>query len=315
MNLAPIHLSVYKRLWHTQSAVEALLRNDLAKESILYISSDAAKSGHEEAVAEVRRYIRTIKGFKDVVILQTTENTNAQNTIDNTIEILNKHEKVIVLEDDVVVSKHFLKFMNDGLIVYENRMDIFGISGFLPPVSFSPEPVRDVFLSQKITFYGFAMWKNRGYAQALKTESGEYRKYAFIELLENMSTYWKVYARFPKVANYSLKKMALTGGHMVVGDALIALHISKKEMCTVFPKQTMSKNIGMDGSGTHSGVNSRYDAELTDFDPAMETGLEYDYNTDKPLLDFYNAKNSKMVNFLKYLMDKAKFHLGLIHCR
>lgn len=38
-NLAPIILFVYNRPWHTQQTLDALAKNELAKESILYIYS------------------------------------------------------------------------------------------------------------------------------------------------------------------------------------------------------------------------------------------------------------------------------------
>ena len=58
---APILLFVFNRPDHVRRTVEALQRNTLAAESILYIYSDAARTPEQQdAVGEVRRYIHTI---------------------------------------------------------------------------------------------------------------------------------------------------------------------------------------------------------------------------------------------------------------
>ena len=58
---APIVLFVYNRPTHTIRTVEALLKNALAKKSNLFIYSDAPKqSKNEDAVRDVRAYIKTI---------------------------------------------------------------------------------------------------------------------------------------------------------------------------------------------------------------------------------------------------------------
>ena len=53
---APILLFVYNRPNHLRRTVEALQKNTLAAESILYIYSDAARTPEQqEAVSEVRK--------------------------------------------------------------------------------------------------------------------------------------------------------------------------------------------------------------------------------------------------------------------
>ena len=43
-DLAPIVLFVYNRPWHTQQTIEALRQNELAKDSVLFVFADGAKS-------------------------------------------------------------------------------------------------------------------------------------------------------------------------------------------------------------------------------------------------------------------------------
>ena len=65
-NLAPIGVFTYSRINHLRQTIEALKNNTLARESELYIFSDAAKPGDEDKILAVREYIHTINGFKSV---------------------------------------------------------------------------------------------------------------------------------------------------------------------------------------------------------------------------------------------------------
>ena len=44
--------------------------------------------------------------------------------------ILNQYDKVIVLEDDIIVMPGFLTFMNRGLKLYQSDQEVYGISGY-----------------------------------------------------------------------------------------------------------------------------------------------------------------------------------------
>ena len=131
--LAPIVLFVYNRPWHTQQTVEALQKNVYAAESELIIYADAAKNDHaEEKVQEVRKYIKSITGFKSVEIIEQKTNQGLANSIINGVtEVVNKYGRIIVLEDDIVTSKWFLKYMNDALEVYKDEEKVMEISGHL----------------------------------------------------------------------------------------------------------------------------------------------------------------------------------------
>lgn len=79
MTLAPIVLFVYNRPWHTKQTVEALQKNEFAKENELFIFSDAAKNENtEQKVNEVREYIKTIDGFKKVTIIEREKTGDLQ---------------------------------------------------------------------------------------------------------------------------------------------------------------------------------------------------------------------------------------------
>ena len=119
-NLAPIVLFVYNRSEHTRRTLEALQKNDLAKESVLYIFADGAKenASKEEiaAIDKTRQVILEKEWCGEVKINCRDENLGLANSVINGVtDVVNRHGKVIVLEDDIVVNTGFLGFINSAL--------------------------------------------------------------------------------------------------------------------------------------------------------------------------------------------------------
>lgn len=155
--LAPIIIFAYNRLIHLEKTVEALKNNELADESDLFIFSDGSKIENDESVKKVREYIKTIDGFKSVTIIEREKNLGLANSIISGVtEIVNKFGKVIVLEDDLVTSKYFLRFMNDGLNFYENEEKVISIHGYMYDVK---KDLPETFFLKGADCLGWATWK------------------------------------------------------------------------------------------------------------------------------------------------------------
>ena len=135
--MIPIILFVYNRPWHTRQTVKALQKNELAGRSDLFIFSDGPKDEQtEKAVQKVREYIHTIDGFQTVTIREREENWGLANSIiDGVTQIVNEYGRVIVLEDDLMTSPFFLRYMNDALNLYECEEKVISIHGYIYPLS------------------------------------------------------------------------------------------------------------------------------------------------------------------------------------
>lgn len=161
-NLAPIALFIYNRPWHTKQTLLALQKNDLADESILYIFADGAKGNSSpsqlKSIQEARALIHSKKWCKEVHIIQQEKNKGlADSIVDGVSEVIEKHGKVIVLEDDLVTSKGFLRYMNDALDLYESEEKVMHISGYMFPVK--EENLPEVFFFNTATPWSWATWK------------------------------------------------------------------------------------------------------------------------------------------------------------
>ena len=161
--LSPICLFVYSRLPETKQTVESLQRNMLASESQLFIFSDGAKSSNSIAdVDAVRQYIRTISGFAGVTIYESEVNKGLANSIISGVtQIVNRFGRVIVLEDDLLLSGNFLCFMNEALDFYENKKKVLNVSGYSFTLNYPADYKYDVSFSLRFASWGWAIWKDR----------------------------------------------------------------------------------------------------------------------------------------------------------
>jgi glycosyltransferase involved in cell wall biosynthesis len=161
MTLAPVILFVYNRPWHTQQTVEALQKNDLSSESDLYIFADGPKVNatdeQKEKIKQVREYIHKISGFKSVTICEKETNCGLANSvIAGVTEIINKFGEAIVVEDDLVTSKYFLRFMNEALVKYKDNEKVSAISAFVNPI---PQKLSKPFFLHYFACWGWGTWK------------------------------------------------------------------------------------------------------------------------------------------------------------
>ena len=133
---APIALFVFNRPWHTRQTVEALRNNEGASESELFVFCDGPRTERDDLpVDEVRQYVRTITGFKKITVVERDNNLGlARSIVSGVTEIVNTFGCIIVIEDDSVTSRFFLKFMNEALLQYKNAQRVMHVSGYMYPV-------------------------------------------------------------------------------------------------------------------------------------------------------------------------------------
>jgi glycosyltransferase involved in cell wall biosynthesis len=132
MEYAPIVLFTYNRLDCLKKTIEALQQNLYAEMSEVHIFSDGPKDAESDvSVKKVREYLKTITGFASVNIINRQKNLGlANNIIDAVTNTIQRYGAVIVLEDDLITGKYFLKYMNDGLNVYREDDEVISIHGY-----------------------------------------------------------------------------------------------------------------------------------------------------------------------------------------
>ena len=81
----------------------------------------------------------------------------AKSIIDGVGKVLDLHEKIIVLEDDLVTSPYFISFMNEALIMYKDEPKVASIHGYIYPI----EGLPDSFFIKGADCWGWATWQEK----------------------------------------------------------------------------------------------------------------------------------------------------------
>ena len=241
---APIVLFVYNRPWHTKQTIEALQKNELAKESELFIYSDAPKNDQaREAVDQVRIYLKTIEGFKSITIIERETNWGlAKSIIDGVSTVVNQYGKVIVLEDDLVTSPYFLKFMNDVLEFYKDEKKVWHVSGWNYPIE--DDNGQDVFLWRVMNCWGWATWADRW----------QYYEKDVNKLIKEFSKEDIYRFNVDGTENFWAQVQANQKGTIDTWAIFWYATIFKHNGLCLNPIRSYVHNIGFDGSGVHCGV-------------------------------------------------------------
>ena len=252
MSYAPILLFVYNRPEHTRRCIESLLKNSLVSESNLFIYADGAKdSTQQEAVNEVRNYIRSIQGFKQITLMERSENWGlARNIINGVTTQVNRYGKVIVLEDDLVVAPYFLQFMNDALEVYKNEPRV----GHIQACDFTQDSsLPATFLIKWTGSWGWATWDR---AWKHFNPNGN-------ELLQELEER-KLTPVFDFNGKYGFTRMlrrqieGKNNSWAIRWNASLFL----KDILSLNVGRSLVQNEGFDGSGTNCGGGGLYASHL-----------------------------------------------------
>jgi hypothetical protein len=244
MGLAPIVLFVYNRLAHTQHVIESLQQNTLAKESELYIYSDAPRNdGNRKSVEKVREYIRDIDGFRSVSIVERKENYGVDKSIIvGATEIVNRFGKIIVLEDDLESHPQFLEYMNSALEKYRNSKRVFSITGYSYTTDIEDENIEETFFLKLTNSWSWATWVDRWELLDKHTTGWEECKHD--SKLISQFNYDNSYP-YAKIMESQLKQRKNTW------DILWYWTVFRRDGLTLYPRRSLVRNIGFDGSGVH----------------------------------------------------------------
>lgn len=299
---APILLFVYNRPEHVRRNIQALLKNELAAESELFIYSDAAKDETSQAaVKEVRAFIRSIQGFKKITITERAENWGlARSIIDGVTTQINRYGRVIVLEDDLVVAPHFLQFMNDALETYRDEERV----GHIQACDFTHDPsLPDTFLIKWTGSWGWGTWDRawkhfNADGKALLTEL-ESRKLTYTFDFNGKYGYTRMLRRQIEGKNNS---WAIRWNVSLFLKGILSLNVGK----------SLVQNEGFDGSGTNCGGGGLYASELyMERLPVKKISpIEENIQARNAYVRYYARTNSFMAKAIRRIKRTLKGDFG-----
>lgn len=295
---APIVLFVYNRLSHVKLTINLLKKCPESKDSLLYIFSDGPKTkDSEKNIKAVRNIIKNVKGFKKVIVINSNINKGlSQSIIDGVTKVINKHGKIIVLEDDILVSKHFLGYMNNALNIYEKNEDVASIHAYSPNIKNLPE----TFFLRGADCWGWATWKNRW---SHFEKNGE-------KLFNDLKNKQLLYDfNLNNSYGYSFMLKAQINGF---NDSwAIRWHASMflKNKYTLHPGKTLINNIGQNNEGTHTNFEKSKLQNLNHRVTIYEKNIEEKKEITKKYENYYKQKlfYYRLMIFYYYRLIKGIF--------
>ncbi len=251
---APIAFFAYKRPDHALRSLQSLASNHQAAESDLFIFCDGAKTPEEQdAVDQVRSVVRSQTWCGQVEIIERSQNLGlAQSIITGVTDLCDRLGQVIIVEDDLVLSPHFLTYMNNALERYASESRVMHISGYMFPVAIE---LPEAFFIQNASCWGWATWQRAW--QQFNPDA----KYLLNQIRsQNLQQSFDVSGHYPylrmlqRQANGKLDSWAIRWYASVFLQQGLCLH----------PGASLVQNEGRDRTGTHRSQTTAFDVELSD---------------------------------------------------
>lgn len=272
--------------------LEYLSKNELAQDSKVYIFCDGPREDKDkEKVNEVKDVVLSFNySFKDFKLIQRASNLGlAQNLSSGISEVLSENEKIIVLEDDLITSPLFLRYINLGLEKYASNSNIYSINGYMFPIPFDE---NSTFLSPLATSsWGWGTWKNR----------------------------WKIFS-----LDIPQKKIIQDNPYLAkrfnIGDLNYCsyldnekswaikwyYHVFSRNGLGLFSTQSLVQNIGFDGSGENCGTGDTFQTVFGQHLPVMDDLDSINWSYEAKLQNFFKMKevSQKSENIFKKVFSK-----------
>ena len=153
----------YNRPDALRRSLAALAAADLASETDLYICIDGPRGAADaEKGAAVREVARSARGFHHQDVTWSEKNQGlGPSVIQGVGRILDFSEAVIVLEDDLVVSRGFLRYMNQALQQYAGDDRVFSVCGYTNQVDVPEGYAADAYFAPRSSSWGWGTWRDR----------------------------------------------------------------------------------------------------------------------------------------------------------
>lgn len=281
-NLAPIIVFCYNRPEHLEQTLDALSRNELADQSTLYIYCDgpkeSASSEMRQKIAEVRQVARKRQWCKEVHVVEREENVGLMTNIVGAVtEIVNQYGRVITMEDDIITSKGYLRFMNEVLELYKDDEQVMHISGYMWP---HKGRLPDTFFYEvPYPGGGWATWQRAWKHYTDDTKS----------LYDCWCTRWDEFNKFGD--NY-LQKQLEANYHGTMKTWFIKWHavMLQRGALTLYPGQSLTNNIGFDDQATNCYTTDKFDVVPVDYVPVTRQAIKENKRAAREIYAFYQGR-------------------------
>ncbi len=255
MIYAPIIIPTLNRANHLKELIASLQNNSYAKYTELFIGLDFPPSEkYQKGYDECCRFLDSeIDGFAKVNIIKRDENFGPSKNAKDLFKIVSKkYDRYIFLEDDNVVSKNFIEFMDKALEKYEEDDEILQICGYAYPFQ-SKSNYANVIRTPIANAWGYGTW----FSKRAKMDA-EISIDFFKKNLRNIIKSCRAIIRNTSALGYVMDCI-VKNEDVAFGDHKRSVYYSIKSKYCISPIKTMVHNYGFDGSGEHCNKSSNHE--------------------------------------------------------
>lgn len=238
----------YNRASKLQKCIEALLKNpECSKMDIVFFSDGYKKEADKQAILDVRNYIDSITGFKNVIKHYRDRNFSTGPNFRTGLTFLSEnYDEFIVVEDDLIVSPNYIKYLLDGLKFYRNDKSVFCITAYVFPIQ-AKDYRYDTIVYKRFCSYGWAGWGDR-FTNVIWDEKE-------LEHLMHTSPGFKSRLNAEGQDLYRMLKKQISGV-ISTWDIQMQTHVAENRLKVIYPTLSKVSNIGFDDESTNtSGLN------------------------------------------------------------
>lgn len=244
--LAPVVIFAYKRVDKLKECIFSLQKCRLVEKTDVIIYADGSRDNRDiEKVNEVRLFLDELEEnncFNTLHIVRRTANYGlAKSVIAGVTEVLQDNEKIIVVEDDLILAKNFLEYMNGALDYYKDDNRYGEVSAFTYDLKQLKHYKKDIYVIRKGDCWGWGTWK-----RAWNNVDWE---------LKDFDTYLsnKTVRREFSNLEYGLETQLILQqrGELDAWAARWLYYLFINNYYIVYPKESLVVNIGGDNSGEH----------------------------------------------------------------
>jgi len=250
---APVAVFAYARAEHLRRSVESLLANPEAKDTDVTFYCDAARrEEHQAGVQQVRHFVDSVSGFRSVRRVYRERNFGlARSIVDGVSQIVAEHGRVIVLEDDLELSPHFLRFMNEALVRYRDDPRVASVHGYVYPTR---QLLPETFFLRGADCWGWATW-SRAWRHFDADGAGLLSRLK----AQGLTRQFDYDGTYPFTWMLSQQVQGRNDSWAVRWHASCFLD----SLLTLYPGRSLVRNIGNDASGTHGEDSDIFTVSLS----------------------------------------------------
>jgi hypothetical protein len=283
--------------------LEALLNSNIESVADIVIFVDGPHEKDLDQISRVREFVvNTSLSFQFVSFVFNETNKGSKSQAEFSLEYVRakSYWKYVMLEEDVIVGKNFIGYMDRCLNEFKFDNDIISICGFTHSIFTLGKTPKTRYLSHRFSPWGFGSWIDTDllnlkmsdlelFFQLGKKDNLKKIKFSGLDILPNI--YYAVIMNKP-----------------ISNDYRVILNSVCNKLYHLYPNVSLTYNIGLDGSGENCKItrlNYQYpvlDNVPVDLISYVEFTPEYDATFNYRRYIFNVILSNKVVFWLFYFV-------------